>query len=149
MATVEFSGVVRGYSEGDDGLVHLSIDEVNHSEEAEYIVREMQRTFNPGSGNHGFGSRDVQCKIRPGFASYKFALTPEESKNIHHGSHVRVRMDLYNIRKVIYHNRRWAPIPELRYTLMHIRPESDNRMPVDTGQSQGQPSQQKGNKDNK
>ncbi len=148
MATAEFIGVVRGYSEGDDGLVHLSIDEATHSEEAEYIVKEMQRTFNPGSGNHGFGSRDVQCKIRPGFASYKFALTPDEAKSIHHGTHVRVRVDMYNVRKVIYHNRRWAPIPELRYNLLSIRPESDNRMPADVVQQSTQ-SQPKGGKDNK
>jgi hypothetical protein len=128
MAMAEFLGVVRGYSEGDDGLVHLAIDEVNHAEDAVYVVNEMQRTFNPGSGNHGFGSRDVACKVKPGFASYKFALTRDEAKGILHGAQVRVRMDVYNVRKVIFSNRRWAPIPEVRYSLLGIRLESESRI---------------------
>lgn len=125
MAIATFMGEVRGYSVGDDGMVHLAVDEVNHSEEAMFYVQDLQRNFNPGSGSHGFGSRDVPCKIRPGFASYKLALTPEAARDIKHGQRVLVKVDVFNVRKVIYHNRRWAPIPEIRYDLVSICPDNN------------------------
>lgn len=131
MAIAEFIGEVRGYAVGDDDSIHLSIDEVNHSENAVFFVRDMQRGFNPGSGNHGFGSRDVPCKVKPGFASYKISLDRDGARGIQQGMRVRVKVDFYHVRKVIYHNRRWAPIPEVRYDLISIHPEHDSR-PVDS-----------------
>ena len=124
----EFLGEVRGYTVGDDDLIHLALDEVNHSENAIFHVRQMQQDFDPRSGRHGFGSKDTPCKVRPGFASYKFALTRDEARNITQGSRVRVRLDFYHVRKVIFGKNRWAPIPEVRYDFISIQPESDSRL---------------------
>ena len=130
MARVTFEGAVRGYSVGDDGRVWLSIDESNPSQAAEMRVHDMVKGFNPSSGKHGFGSKDVPCPIKPGFASYRVAISPDEAalKGIIHGSIVELTVDVSFIRRVVFvsgrngKQGRWAGIPELVHEVVSVRP---------------------------
>ncbi len=95
MAKVTFLGDVRGYSVGDDGRIWLSVDESEPSREAQLFVHDLTKNFNPSNGKAGFGSRDVPCPIKPGFSSYRVALTKEEASGIAHGSVVELTVDFF------------------------------------------------------
>ncbi len=122
MAEMRFSGVVRGYTQGDDGSIHLMIDDSEPSERAKFHVHDLQRSFNPQSPTYGFGAKDVPCAIRPGFAAYRFTVSPEMARNITHGLCVDVVVDVYNVRKVRFYQRRWAAFSEMRHDLISIKP---------------------------
>jgi hypothetical protein len=129
MAEMRFTGVVRGYTQGDDNMVHLSIDDASPSEKAKYFVHDLERTFNPNSPAFGYGSKDVPCNIKPGFSSYRFTVTPDMVRGITHGCYVDVQVDVYNVRKVKFYNRRWAAISEVRYDLIAIKPTGGDMKP--------------------
>lgn len=128
MARVTFYGDVRGYSVGDDGRIWLSIDESDPSENAKLVVHDMVKAFNPSSGRHGFGSKDVPCNVKPGFASYRVSLMPDEAKDIVHGSVVELTIDVYHVRRIVYiagrggKDGRWAAIPEMLHEVVSVKP---------------------------
>lgn len=130
MARITFFGDVRGYSVGDDGRIWLSIDESDPSAEAKMYVHDMMKDFNPSSGRHGFGSRDVPCPVKPGFASYRVALSPDEAKDIVHGSVVELTIEVFFVRRVVFvagrngKPGRWAGIPEMYHEVIAVKPAS-------------------------
>ncbi len=130
MATAKFIGVVKGFNEGDDGTIYLSVEEQTHSRDADDVVDTMRRNFNPQSAVHGFAARDLPCNIRPGYANYHIAVNPDESKNIVQGCRVEVEMEFFNVKKVVLTGgngkRRWASIPEIKYNVLSIRMVRDN-----------------------
>ncbi|MCC8164890.1 MAG: hypothetical protein LIQ31_01755 [Planctomycetes bacterium] len=130
MAIAKIIGVVKGYTEGDDGKIYLSVEELDHSPTADDFVDEMRRNFNPQSAVHGFGARDIPCNIRPGYANYHFSITPDEARNIVQGCRVEVEMEFFNVRKVVLTGpagkKRWASIPEIRHKVWTVKMVRDN-----------------------
>lgn len=128
MAKVTFLGDVRGYSVGDDGRIWLSIDESSPSQEAQLFVHDLTKNFNPSNGKAGFGSRDVPCPIKPGFSSYRVALSKEEASGIAHGSVVELTVDFFFVRRVVFvpgrngKAGRWAGIPEMFHEVLSVKP---------------------------
>lgn len=121
MARAKFTGHVRGYSLGEDGNVHLTVDDSEISESAKFYVHDLEKAFNPNSATHGYGAKDVPCNIKPGLASYYFTLSQEECRGITFGSVVEVEIDVYYVRKVRFFKNRWGAINELRHDLVSIR----------------------------
>ena len=149
MAKVTFQGEVRGYSVGDDGQIRLSVDESEPSPGAQMFVHDMVKSFNPGSGRAGFGSKDVPCPIKPGFSSYRVALSKEEAQGISHGSIVELTVDFFFVRRVVFvpgrngKAGRWAGIPELFHEVLSVKPVTSlsshrvDRAPESVGASSG------------
>lgn len=127
MSELKIRGLVRSYAVGDDGKVHLGIDDSEPSREAEFYVHDMQKSFNPGNPKFGYGAKDTPCNVKPGFASYRVAVEPGEANGIAHGCYVDLVLDVFNVRKVRFYNKRWTGIPELNYELVSIRPVGDSR----------------------
>lgn len=127
MARMTFEGVVRGYSTGDDGRIWLSIDESSPSEEARQVIHDLVKDFNPASGKHGFGTRDVPCPYKPGFASYRVTLTKDDAEGITLGSVVELTVDFFYARRVVFvpgrsgKQGRWAAIPEMLHQVIGVK----------------------------
>lgn len=129
MAELRIKGVVRSYAVGDDGRVHLGIDDAEPSRAAEFYVHDLQRNFNPSSPKFGYGAKETPCNIKPGFASYRVAVEPAEANGIGHGSFVDLVLDIYNVRNVRFYQRRWTGIPDLCYEVISVRPMSGEPRP--------------------
>lgn len=127
MAKARFSGEVRGYSVEADGEVRLTVDDTEVSQDAMYYVHDMEKSFNPSSPLHGYGAKDIPCTIKPGLASYYFKLPREKCGNITYGTLVDVEIDIFLIRRVRFHNKRWASFIEMRHELISIRPLTEAR----------------------
>ncbi len=130
MAKATFIGDVRGYSVGDDGRIWLTIDELEPSAQAQQHIHDLVKEFNPASGRHGFGSRDVPCAVKPGFASYRVTLTKEEANGITMGSVVELTVDFYYARRVVFlrgrdgKQGRWGAIPEMLHQVISVKAAS-------------------------
>ena len=137
MAITKILGVVRGFSDGDDGQIHLSVEDATHSDEVKYTVREMSERFDPKDPRHGFNAKNIPCPIRPGFASYHATLNPLEAKGIEHGSRVVLEVEFYNVRKVVFSRNRWAAIPEVKSRVISVRAEHEARQDPKPDKPQG------------
>lgn len=121
----KFTGRVKGFTEDDEGNVHLAIEDTQVSDEAARYAEGLRRSFNPQAGSHGYGARDVQCKVFPGLANYHFTVSPDAVKGISQGGLVEVEVDIYSVRRVRFLKTRWAGFPEIRADLVTIRPSRE------------------------
>ncbi len=124
MAEVRFLGFVRGYTQGDDDKIHLTIDDLSLSDSAKLRVHDMERSFDPSDPKHPYGANKIACNIRPGAAPYRIPLSPEMARGITQGTSVEVALDVFNVRKVKFSskNRKWEGWSELFYNLISIKP---------------------------
>lgn len=129
----KFIGQVRGYSIDDNDDVHLTIDDTEVSQEALYYVHDMDRSFNPQARIHGYDAKDVPCNIRPCMAGYYFTLSKDKARGISFGSTVEVELDIFNVRKVKFFNKKWGYIAEMRHELLSIRAIAEKRQEVNSG----------------
>lgn len=147
MAKVTFQCDVRGYMAGDDGRIWLTVDESEPSPTAQMHVHDLTRNFNPSSGKAGFGSRDVPCSIKPGFASYRVPLAKEEAERmgVTLGSVVELTLDVYFVRNVLFvagrngKAGRWAAIPEMKYDILGLKPAQTTQPPRTGGNASTAP----------